>query len=186
MSDRRSFLRGLLALPALPALGRAKAPAPPCDGGGPTLHEIAGPSFKPDSPPRTSLLEPGLAGTPIVLSGVVRATSCRIVPGTLLDFWNADPDGVYDQRGYRLRGHQVTAADGRYQLETVLPGPYANRSRHIHVKVRPPGGAAFATQLFFPGEARNASDPFYRRPLELRPVPGAGPGHFQFDFVVRG
>ena len=47
----------------------------------------------------------------------------------------ASAAGVYDNRGYRFRGHQFTDANGRYALTTVVPGPIPASRRHIHVKV---------------------------------------------------
>jgi protocatechuate 3,4-dioxygenase beta subunit len=64
----------------------------------------------------------------------------------------------YDSSGFRLRGHQFTDDLGRYQLETIVPGVYAGRTRHIHVKVHQPGTAMLTSQLYFPDEARNRSD----------------------------
>jgi len=63
------------------------------------------------------------------------------VGGALLDFWQADAAGDYDNTGFRLRGHQFSGADGRFRLATVVPGLYPGRTRHIHVKVQRPAAA---------------------------------------------
>jgi protocatechuate 3,4-dioxygenase beta subunit len=91
----------------------------------------------------------------------VLATDCTPIPGAWLDFWQADGNGQYDNTGYRLRGHQFTDDDGHYYLETVFPGLYPGRPRHIHVKVQAPNQPALTTQLYFPGEASNQSDSFF-------------------------
>src|SRR5690606_24451885 len=114
--------------------------------------------FTPRSPERRSLIEPGMAGTPIVLEGLVLSTDCRPIAGALFDIWHCDADGHYDNEGYRLRGHQFTDADGRYRMETIVPGLYPGRTRHFHVKVQPPGGRVLTTQLYFPDEPANARD----------------------------
>jgi protocatechuate 3,4-dioxygenase beta subunit len=73
------------------------------------------------------------------------------LPNTRLDFWQADAKGEYDSAGYRLRGHQFADVQGRYYLETILPGLYSSRPiEHIHVKVRPEGGQEITSQLYFP------------------------------------
>ncbi len=77
------------------------------------------------------------------------AESCVPVAGALLDFWHADADGEYDLDGFRLRGHQFTDGEGHFSLETVMPGLYPGRTRHIHVKVQAPGGPILTTQLYF-------------------------------------
>jgi protocatechuate 3,4-dioxygenase beta subunit len=129
--QRRLLLAGaaaaLLPLPALaatPACGRQTPP------------QTAGPYYTPDTPRRTRLVEPGMAGTPLVLTGRVLTPDCAPVAGALLDFWQCDADGHYDNRGYRLRGHQFSAAGGQYRLETIQPGSYPVRTPHIHVRVQ--------------------------------------------------
>jgi len=91
----------------------------------------------------------------------------------LLDFWQADDQGEYDNAGYRLRGHMFSDANGRYSIETILPGLYPGRTRHIHVMVSAPNQTALTTQLFFPNESRNQSDSIFDRALlvNLQDVP---------------
>ena len=119
------------ALPTTPECG---------DDDEPTPRETAGPFYTPDSPLRSSLIEPGTRGTRIVVAGTVFAADCRPVAGALLDFWHADDDGEYDNVGYKLRGHLFTDANGRYRLETIVPGIYPGRTRHYHVRVQAPKG----------------------------------------------
>jgi protocatechuate 3,4-dioxygenase beta subunit len=160
------------------------APTPACDDGDePTVEQTEGPFFTPDSPERASFLEPGIEGTKLVLAGSVLATDCSPVAGALLDFWHADSQGEYDNEGYRLRGHQFADSRGRYRLETIVPGLYTGRTRHIHVKVQVPNGPVLTTQLYFPGEPGNDSDSIFDPTLliELRR------GHTEaasFDFVL--
>lgn len=138
------------------------APTPACDDGDePTVEQTEGPFFTPDSPERKSLLEPGLEGTRLVLAGAVLATDCSPVAGALLDFWHADSQGEYDNEGYRLRGHQFADSRGRYRLETIVPGLYTGRTRHIHVKAQAPDGPVLTTQLYFPEEPGNDSDSIF-------------------------
>jgi hypothetical protein len=123
-----------------------------------TPQQTEGPFYTPDTPERRSLLEPGMAGTKLLVSGYVYTTNCQPVAGALLDFWHADADGVYDNEGYRLRGHQFADEEGRFALETIVPGLYSGRTRHIHVKAQGPGGPILTTQLYFPGELDNERD----------------------------
>lgn len=137
------------------------APTPSCaddDDLDETLAQTEGPFFTPDSPERSSLREPDIAGTKLTLAGFVYTTDCQPLPGALLDFWQADDAGVYDNEGYRLRGHQLTDDDGRFALETILPGLYSGRTRHIHVKAQAPDQPVLTTQLYFPDEPENERD----------------------------
>lgn len=116
-----------------------------------TQAQTEGPYYTPDTPERNSLLEEGVEGTRLILVGYVLDQNCQPLPNAWLDFWQADANGEYDNAGYRLRGHQFTDSQGRYHLETVLPGLYSSRPiEHIHVKVRPEGGEEVTSQLYFP------------------------------------
>ena len=147
------------------------APTPACDDGDdPTLAQTEGPYFTPNSPRRASLVEAGMGGQRLVVWGTVLTTACRPVGRALLDFWQADDAGQYDNQGYRLRGHQFSDADGNWRLETIVPGLYTGRTRHIHVKVQAPDGPVLTTQLYFPGEPANDRDGIFRPELLLADV----------------
>lgn len=192
---RRAFLRWSLAVPAVVGGGgrralaqtRTLSPTPSCvDKGTPTPSQTAGPFFKPQSPRRTSLLEPGMGGPRIVLTGSVLSTACRPIPGAILDFWQADDRGGYDNAGFRLRGHQFADEQGRYRLETVVPGLYTGRTRHFHVRVQAPNQPILTTQLYFPDEPGNRGDFIFRPELVMavRDEAGARAGAFTFVLAV--
>ncbi len=186
---RRCFLGTAMTLLALPIAeswpcDAAEQPTPSCGSDEPTMSETEGPYFKPSSPERRSLLEPGLKGPQVFLTGSVISIACRPVARALLDFWQADARGEYDNSGFRLRGHQYTDMMGRYQLETVLPGRYGGRTRHIHVKVQAPGTSVLTTQLYFPGERANLEDWLFRRELLMATREGADRIEAQFGFVI--
>lgn len=160
-------------------------PTPACvDDDDPTPPQTEGPFYTPDTPQRTSLLEEGLAGTRILLTGTVLATNCQPIAGALLDFWHADDAGNYDNQGYRLRGHQFADDQGRYMLETIVPGLYPGRTRHFHVKVQAPDQSVLTTQLYFPNEPQNESDGIFS-PVLLMDVQEAAEGQqATFNFVL--
>jgi protocatechuate 3,4-dioxygenase beta subunit len=184
--SRREVLRlGVPAALALAAAGRVLLPPtlPRADAADdPTPATIEGPYFKARSPERRSLREAGTVGTPFLLTGRVVSTKGELVAKALVDVWQADGDGAYDLAGYRLRGHQLTGDDGSYRLETVVPGYYPGRTRHVHVKVQRPGGSVLTTQLFFPGDPRNRGDGLYSTWLRMKvwDVEGGKEGSFQF------
>jgi protocatechuate 3,4-dioxygenase beta subunit len=169
---RRRVLVAALALPA-------HALAQTC--GVVTPRQTEGPFFTPNSPQRISLVEKGSSATRLLLVGTVLSAQCKPVPNALLDFWHADEEGAYDNRGFRYRGHQHADAQGRYRLETIVPAEYPGRTRHIHVKVQAPGKRVLTTQLYFPGDAANSRDSLYRLELEMKK---AVAGEANFDFVV--
>ncbi len=150
-----------------------------------TPPQTEGPYFKRNSPERTSLVDAGMPGTRLLLTGRVLTAAGQPVTRALLDFWQADARGAYDNAGYLLRGHQFADEAGQYHLETVVPGLYPGRTRHIHVKVQAPNGPILTTQLYFPDEPRNAADSIFDARLVL-PIQSAGDGlAATFDFVVQ-
>jgi len=112
-------------------------------------------------------------------------TDCQPIANAWLDFWQADDQGAYDNAGYRLRGHLFTDEQGRYTLETVVPGEYPGRTQHVHVKVRAPNGPILTTQIYFPGAPGNARDSIFDPALLADVQDGAGGKVATFDFVVK-
>jgi protocatechuate 3,4-dioxygenase beta subunit len=150
-----------------------------------TPEETAGPFFRPNSPLKSDFRgSGGVKGTPVRLSGFVLDRKGRPVPGALLDFWHADADGEYDFEGFRCRGHQFSDANGRYTLETIVPGLYPSRTRHYHVRLQAANGPILTTQLYFPGEAQNASDSLFRPDLLLKIRETGSVRLASFNFVL--
>ena len=153
-------------------------------GDDPTPPQTEGPFYTPDSPERQSLLEPGLSGTPIIITGQVLSSQCDPIAGALVDVWHTNDQGEYDNSGYTFRGHQFTDAGGRYWIETIIPGLYPGRTRHIHVKVQAPQQRVLTTQLYFPDEPANQNDFLFDSQL-LMTVEDTGEGtKGAFNFVV--
>lgn len=196
--NRKTVLRAaLVAVPAAlvgaPALARARTgtlePTPMCDDGDdPTPPQMEGPYFKPNSPQRTDIVPSGAGGVRLTVSGYVFGLSCQPLGGVLLDFWQADANGAYDNTTYRFRGHQYTDAQGHFSLSTVVAGLYPGRTRHIHVKAQAPGKPILTTQLYFPGEPRNNTDPLFdpRLLMTVHDVPGGREAAFDFVLNVTG
>jgi protocatechuate 3,4-dioxygenase beta subunit len=116
-----------------------------------------GPFYSPGSPQKTSLIEEGMPGVPILIFGRVFDQGCNPIPGAKLDFWLADVNGEYDNVGFTLRGHLFTDENGNYALESIEPTPYTGRPPHIHVKVfAPDGRELLTTQMYFSGSEESS------------------------------
>jgi protocatechuate 3,4-dioxygenase beta subunit len=191
-STRRRFLLNTGVLAAgweLSSVGAALtqelAPTPAChDGDEPTVRQGEGPFFKPKSPERSDLREPGARGRPFELSGFALTRRCRPLGGVVVDLWHADDKGDYDNTGFRYRGHVTTGPDGYFRFRTIEPAVYPGRTRHYHVKIQAPGSRLLTTQLYFPNEPANQRDGLFQRALLMR-VANAGDGlSGRFDFVL--
>jgi protocatechuate 3,4-dioxygenase beta subunit len=165
--------------------GAAAATAVPCRGEL-TPRDQEGPYYTPGSPERASLLEEGMAGVPIVVFGRVFDQNCEPLAGAVVDFWQADAAGVYDNVGYTLRGRVTADEGGAYAMETIEPGVYPGRPPHLHVKVfAPDGRELLTTQLYITGRQGTAGNG--QASVLLVPYLGtddAGRQQVPFDFVV--
>jgi protocatechuate 3,4-dioxygenase beta subunit len=156
-----------------------------CVPGALTPAQTEGPYYTANPPETNSLFQPGMAGTKILLTGYVLDEQCRPIPGARVDFWQADAAGQYDNQGYTLRGYQITDAEGRYAMETVIPGEYPGRTPHIHVKVTPPGGQTLTSQLYLPGAVANTTDRIFSPELVVDLTEDTDGFIGTFSFVVR-
>lgn len=173
------------SVPTQTASSQTTAPTTACSSPAALTPAVTeGPYFKAGSPERASLLTSDIKGTKLVLTGYVLTADCKPVAHALLDFWQADANGNYDNSGYTLRGHQFTDASGRYQLTTIVPGLYPGRTEHVHVKVQAPNGPILTTQLFFPGVAGNQTDSIFDPKLLINVQETGNDLEATFNFVV--
>lgn len=132
-----------------------------------TAAQIEGPFYRPDAPERTDIVEEADEGTVVTLAGRVLEAGCAAaIAGAVVEVWQADPKGAYDNASsqMRYRCRITTDADGAWSLRTLLPGRYLNgstlRPRHLHVKVLVDGVERLTTQLYFEGDPYLVCDPF--------------------------
>ncbi len=167
---------------------RAKSlpPTPTCDPSAiATLNQTPGPFYSANSPQRQSLIETDTAGSKLIVTGQVLTTDCVPLANSLVDVWQADDKGRYDNTGSKLRGHQFTDAEGRYWLETIVPGLYPGRTRHLHIKVQAPDRPVLTTQLYLPEEPLNERDFLFQPELIMTTQDTADGQQARFDFVLR-
>jgi protocatechuate 3,4-dioxygenase beta subunit len=187
---RRKILQASAGLVfAGPMLGQRQvlAQTPECNPN-PTPRQIEGPYYTPQTPRRSNLID-GLPGEILVLEGRVLSTACQPVAGAIVDLWGCDAQGVYDNTGFKLRGNQITDAQGRFRFETLMPGSYGNssfqRTPHLHVKVQGPGTPLLTTQLYFSDQPLNQRDSFFNPALLVKIEQKVQqPKLALFDFVV--
>lgn len=176
----------------------------PAQGWDPTEDNILGPYHRPGAPFRGMITPPLTPGKVLVISGRVwGADSRRPLRSAVLDVWQADANGRYDNDDpqkppapnvFLNRARLVTDEEGYYEYQTIHPGPYQigpNRWRpsHIHYLVRCPGYRQLITQLYFRGDPHNATDRFIKESLivDVEEVKAPSGGTFErgvFDIVL--
>lgn len=141
---------------------------------GATVGSVLGPFYSDDSPyvPFGADLVKDNAGDVVLVTGVVRDTAGRPIPGAVIDMWQTNAAGAYatqdpDQDDANLRCKQLCDAAGRYAFTTVEPAAYTIpmdgpvgavvrlaertpwRPGHFHFIVRADGYQPIVTEIFF-------------------------------------
>ena len=160
MITRRNFLGAGAALIAAPT-----ALAQQCRV---TQRDALGPFYVKGAPAQAELCASGSGGSQnLTVSGRVLGTpECAPLAGALVEVWQADAWGDYtqvtagkkDDPGCLLRASLTTDAGGRYRFQTIVPGEYPGRPRHIHYRVSAKGHVTLVTQLYFTPERGIAED----------------------------
>ena len=160
-----------------------------------TPGSVLGPFHRSDAPrlPNPADLMGEQPGTEVRLCGrVVDAAGAGIAAE--VDFWQSADNGLYPQQDpaqpeHNLRGRLDTDGDGRFELRTLLPRPYAvptdgpvgallhatgrtaMRPAHFHFIVGAAGQRTLTTEIFFAGDPYLASDAVFGvRPELIVPV----------------
>lgn len=117
-------------------------------------------------------VDPGLvgqaSGTPIILRGRVLDRHGELANGVVLEFWQANANGVY--RTPATEGDEgidpwfygygrLRTASGEYEFRTILPGATPGRAPNITVTIFSDGINRLVTQMFFDDQAGNDTDP---------------------------
>ncbi len=193
LSRRRLLRRVLCSAAGLPLLGvSAFLPGrllAATEESPETENNWEGPFYKSGAPVRSVLLEKGMAGTPLTVTGRILDTQGRPLKGALLDVWQADHKGSYDNAGFLLRGKLYTDDEGRYTLRTVKPLYYGEpgdmRPAHIHVKASSGKSPILTTQLYFKGDPWMLRDAGVRPSLIMSPRRESEGLVAKFDFVIK-
>jgi protocatechuate 3,4-dioxygenase beta subunit len=69
-------------------------------------------------------------------------------------------------------------------LETIEPGVYPGRTRHIHVKVQAPNSRVLTTQQYFPNEPGNARDGIFNQALVMDVQDTLNGKSATFDYIL--
>ena len=128
-----------------------------------TTDDILGPFFV-ENGPNTNVLAPEKEGVArLYITGTVYAKDCTTpIPNALIEVWQADFDGEYDDNNYRASIY--SDQNGNYSFETIQPGKYLNgteyRPSHIHFKITHLDNPSLVTQLYFEGDTSIENDPW--------------------------
>jgi protocatechuate 3,4-dioxygenase beta subunit len=150
---------------------------------GATESTIFGPFYREGAPelPTGATISQDVRGEPVVVTGRVLSTDDIPIPDALLDIWETDENGLYEQQDpeqpdMNLRGKFRTDHEGRYCFVGIKPVSYAIpndgpvgqllrslgrhpfRPAHIHLLISARGFAPVTTHLFVKGDSYLDSD----------------------------
>jgi hydroxyquinol 1,2-dioxygenase len=149
-----------------------------------TETTVLGPFYVQDPPemPLGSNISPGLEGTPLLVTGSVRAADDGPLPGAAVDVWHSDGDGYYDVQqlddthGLAMRARFRTDEQGKFHFWTIMPAAYPIphdgpvgemleaqgrhpfRPAHVHFMIGAPGCEQLVTHVFVDGDEYLDSD----------------------------
>lgn len=185
MSDGRELTRRAFLLASASALPLLAAASSACaregEGKGKCVETVSshyGPFYREGAPVRERLCGADEPGERLYVAGrVTSAADCAPLAGAVVDVWHASEAGFYDSNDttrpfdparFNLRGRVRADAAGRYRFESVVPGNYGGRARHVHLLITAPGHAPLVTEIYFDGEPRNETDRLVRPTLVTR------------------
>jgi protocatechuate 3,4-dioxygenase alpha subunit len=125
------------------------------------------------------------AGEVIEIAGTVSELDGKPLDNVVVEIWQADAKGRYDNPDFFGWGRAATVANGKYTFRTIRPGRVGGRAPHINFLVLYSGLMRhLQTTLFF----ENAPDPVldvvrHRERLIARKI---SPHSFSFDLRLRG
>ncbi|QJR11438.1 Protocatechuate 3,4-dioxygenase alpha chain [Usitatibacter rugosus] len=133
----------------------------------------------------------GVAGERVRIRGRMLDGDAKPIADGLLEIWQADPAGRFDNPAFRGFGRVPTKSDGTFAFTTIRPGRIGSQAPHLLVGVFARGLLKRAvTRMYFPGDATHDSDPLLslveparRATLVARP---AGDGSLEWNIVLQG
>ena len=150
---------------------------------GATESTIFGPFYREGAPelPLGATISQDDRGEPALVIGRVLSTGGTPIPGALLDVWETDENGLYEQQDpeqpdMNLRGKFRTDSEGRYYFVGIKPVSYAipddgpvgqllrslgrhpYRPAHIHLLISAEDFVPVTTHLFVKGDPYLDSD----------------------------
>ena len=126
-----------------------------------TTDDILGPYYFENAPFRNVIAHEDEPGQRLYISGIIKQNNCENnISGALIELWQANDEGCYgivedcntgnpENDYFNLRGKFFSDENGNFTFESILPGYYGTRPRHIHIKVSTPDEEILVSQLYF-------------------------------------
>lgn len=125
----------------------------------------------------------------IEIVGRVTQADGAALDNVILEIWQANPAGRYDDPAFFGWGRAATGANGLYRFRTLKPGRLAGRAPHVNFIILFSGLMRHLQTVMFFEDESNEGDPVFsavdplRRSLLIGRKEG---GSYTFDLQLRG
>jgi protocatechuate 3,4-dioxygenase alpha subunit len=152
----------------------------------PTAEMTLGPFFPREFAEGANDLARGAEGEVIEITGRVVQADGRPLDNLVLEIWQADAHGRYDDPGFFGWGRAATNAEGVYSFSTIKPGASEGRAPCIHFLLLYSGlMRQLQTVMFFELASDPVLDALGER-AERLVAKKEGPSRYRFDMRLRG
>jgi protocatechuate 3,4-dioxygenase beta subunit len=151
----------------------------------PTAEMTLGPFFPREFAEGANDLAKGASGEPIEITGRVVELDGRPLDNVVIEIWQADANGRFDNPDFFGWGRAATDAQGNYVFRTIKPGACPGRAPHVNFLILYSGlMRQLQTAMFFDGAPDPVLDAVSAR--ERLMAKREGPNRWRFDIRLRG
>jgi protocatechuate 3,4-dioxygenase alpha subunit len=145
-----------------------------------------GPFFPREFAAGANDLAAGARGEPIEITGRVVQADGRALDNVVLEIWQADAEGRFDNPAFCGWGRAATDSAGVYLYRTITPGAAQGRAPHINFLILYSGlMRQLQTVMFFDHSPDPALDNLKERSERLV-AKREGANRYRFDIRLRG
>ena len=152
----------------------------------PTGEMTLGPFFPREFAQAANDLAAGVKGEVIEITGRITQLDGKALDNVVVELWQADGKGRFDNPDFFGWGRAATNAEGVYRFRTIKPGAYEGRAPHVNLLLLYSGlMRQLHTVMFFDLAKDPVLDavPAARRPLLVATREGTV---YRFDIRLRG
>jgi protocatechuate 3,4-dioxygenase, alpha subunit len=151
----------------------------------PTAEMTLGPFFPREFAKDAADLVRGSSGEVIEITGVVSELDGKALDNVILEIWQADAAGRFDNPGFSGWGRAATDAHGVYRFRTIRPGAAQGRAPHVNFLILYSGLMRQLQTVMFFGAASDPVLAVVKAKDRLIAKPD-GPNRYRFDIRLRG
>jgi len=151
----------------------------------PTAEMTVGPFFPREFAAGVNDLAGNARGEVIEITGRVVQADGRPLDNLVLEIWQADAEGRFDNPAFFGWGRAATDSDGVYRFRTIKPGAPAGRAPHINFLLLYSGLMRQLQTVMYFDDARDPvldSVPARERMIAKKEAPN----RYRFDIRLRG